>query len=980
VRLSNVVLERLGHSGELRLQSLTEGLNVIYGPEESGKSDLMASIPWVLYGPPSVGPVYGGSANVGPAYGWEWGGKRSVSNAVVAALDITDDSGQPVRLRRDGSHAGQSWLGTVREQEFRQIYCVGRPLALSVWSALRNSMGNSMGNSLSWAGRSQGYEPYAGPVRNAATIELQISEIRARLGMLPMPRDRYSSLEVERDRLHHRLSQLGDAYPLELDQRDRDLRTARQAREQVQNRIDRMVRLIERIDERIRARNRFAGSAWYAHHEPLAPDAVHLGRSFPWDAECSLVGDRDRCYQRWSDLQARLRSEVALLRDRLRSASRQGNQHPVSNSGDRLVYLLRSLEMEVEDLESRQDDLEGVSTGDESRLTIRNLKTVLGSLLGQIVGDKTSIGDRTLVGDWVERDLAATSARDLLHRAVDYMESASDCLQRLVHELPLRLRTTDRVSSWGSDRIPSSWTDVSPTLDSSIETVRNLHAAAIDRLRRRRESLVPVLERLRRDLWACESRMSAAWERTRQDEERSQLHIRLAQVEHDLKDSVERERLVIELHRLESELNQAVAQRDFAQRDFAQRDFAQRDDEGLYRDASILLRRVTGREFHAIRWEGTYGVSVEDTSGVWRRGEELYQPVQEIVSTCLQLASVAAMRRSGHVMPLLVHADQIGWGPHETRELVHILAELAASGQQILIFVARQEVVSWFERYPVHVYTLVRRTITERVRPSAEMHQAVADMPRREDAWPRRETWADSPTGANWTKGTNRASGTNRDVWTGADAYRSADIVTSSEPLRSGRYSSWGAPVPTREGRDPHAAALPTRSDAVRPTTIRFESDPVPAQNGKGSVKYYLHHHDNVVDAPSIGPKTADRLYAVGVRTVEDLMRSDPAVLAGRLEHRGMTAAVVGDWQDQSRLICQVPFLRGHDAGLLVACGVRRAADLARQDPGSLLEQVDRFAATQEGRRILRGGKKPDLVEVQDWIRWAQHAHSTEAA
>ena len=34
----------------------------------------------------------------------------------------------------------------------------------------------------------------------------------------------------------------------------------------------------------------------------------------------------------------------------------------------------------------------------------------------------------------------------------------------------------------------------------------------------------------------------------------------------------------------------------------------------------------------------------------------------------------------------------------------------------------------------------------------------------------------------------------------------------------------------------------------------------------------------------------------------------------------------------------------------------------------------------REGERIIRNGKKPDLDEVSDWIRWAQHARSLRAA
>lgn len=138
--------------------------------------------------------------------------------------------------------------------------------------------------------------------------------------------------------------------------------------------------------------------------------------------------------------------------------------------------------------------------------------------------------------------------------------------------------------------------------------------------------------------------------------------------------------------------------------------------------------------------------------------------------------------------------------------------------------------------------------------------------------------------------------------------------------------------------------------------------------------RFYLERQSPVVDAPSIGPKTAERLTALGVRTVDDLLARNPEELARGLKGRHIDAGTVRAWQSQARLVCRIPGLRGHDAQLLVACGVRSPEQLVDVRPGDLLEQLETFCASPEAERILRGGSQPDLDEVMGWIAAARNA------
>jgi hypothetical protein len=79
-------------------------------------------------------------------------------------------------------------------------------------------------------------------------------------------------------------------------------------------------------------------------------------------------------------------------------------------------------------------------------------------------------------------------------------------------------------------------------------------------------------------------------------------------------------------------------------------------------------------------------------------------------------------------------------------------------------------------------------------------------------------------------------------------------------------------------------------------------------------------------------------------------------------------------------MVCRIPNLRGHDAQLLVACDVIEPDDLAAMDPTALFGLTGPFSDTKEGLKIIRSGKKPDLAEVTDWISWAAHTRSLQAA
>lgn len=147
-----------------------------------------------------------------------------------------------------------------------------------------------------------------------------------------------------------------------------------------------------------------------------------------------------------------------------------------------------------------------------------------------------------------------------------------------------------------------------------------------------------------------------------------------------------------------------------------------------------------------------------------------------------------------------------------------------------------------------------------------------------------------------------------------------------------------------------------------------------------GGMRFFLSRTSEIEKAPSIGPRTAQLLEAIGVRTVEEFLSMTSERLAEKLNHRRMTAHVIQQWQAQSRLMCQIPELRGHDAQILVACGITAPETLASQKATDLFSVVGPFSRSKDGERIIRNGRHPDLAEVTDWIQWAANARSMRAA
>lgn len=131
---------------------------------------------------------------------------------------------------------------------------------------------------------------------------------------------------------------------------------------------------------------------------------------------------------------------------------------------------------------------------------------------------------------------------------------------------------------------------------------------------------------------------------------------------------------------------------------------------------------------------------------------------------------------------------------------------------------------------------------------------------------------------------------------------------------------------------------------------------------------FRLTGEQQLIDAPSIGPKTAARFAAIGIDTVGQFLDQPAAKLSEALKTYWINTETVTQWQWQSKLMCEIPNLLARDTQMLAGASYDAAASVAACDAETLHAEISRFAVTSAGRRYLRGVDGPKLADVDRWI------------
>lgn len=203
--------------------------------------------------------------------------------------------------------------------------------------------------------------------------------------------------------------------------------------------------------------------------------------------------------------------------------------------------------------------------------------------------------------------------------------------------------------------------------------------------------------------------------------------------------------------------------------------------------------------------------------------------------------------------------------------------------------------------------------------------------------------------------------------------YEKEIAAPQRERLSAERSAKISGPVPHPKARRAPKGAPPQSPPG---TTAPAVTASVPALHNQPSHRHYLASSDDVERAPSIGPRLAERLAAVSVRTVAELLVANAGALAEALGQRHITAETIADWQSQSRLLLDIPGLRGTHAQLLVGSGYRTRDEVADADRDILCAHMLSFATTEKGRSILRDGTPPDVERIKLWLEAARVARA----
>ncbi len=190
--------------------------------------------------------------------------------------------------------------------------------------------------------------------------------------------------------------------------------------------------------------------------------------------------------------------------------------------------------------------------------------------------------------------------------------------------------------------------------------------------------------------------------------------------------------------------------------------------------------------------------------------------------------------------------------------------------------------------------------------------------------------------------------------------------------------AQWPREIGAKVGQRASALTAPAKPKRLPPPELPAGAPRAKAE--KTTPKFMLDGAAPVEKAPSIGPKTAKRLEAAGVRTIADLLALKPEDGQRDIGARHISAQTIRDWQAQALLACTVPGLKSREAQALVACEVRDAQALVSANASYLTERIAQWGLSDEGARAWGSAPAPSADDVATWIERAKRGGAKAAA
>ena len=917
MKLTSLQIERFGTRSNLQLEGLSDHLNVIYGPNGSGKTTIINFIRWMLYGSiddSSRRFLRGSEARYGGTLRLVDGQqhRRRIERYYDA---IHGDQVRVVQDEANGASAIHSQrLTGVDVDEYGQVFCFGFDQPPSIERLIEVTTARDM---------ALAYDP---------TQMQRLSDLTARLEELRRDH-RVWAADESLSALRERRRQLQD----DLEHTERRYGERRQQMQQECDSLAAEIAADRCHMDSLQAMLRRTEATLEARRGQLEQDAYHAQQTRArWlEERRQEVAEIDYQIQQWESVLESIRQRQQHLHAQLSHCQPQPALSTPTNEAD-LRAFLRSLSYQVDEIEQDYRDWESVDETIEPRMhgEYRSHADYLRHVLGAAL--QTTREDVQRLCRELQRQQSNAQYHDRT-REHDHLRRCEAELKGLIETLNGRrqaLSATPEFSElpWADPTLGTAPVNgtavVRPWYDetwASDNGVRHPHhhathsdpwsAARLAHLMRRRDHLLARISEL-------ETRLGQL------DHRRTQLQ--------SSPQSLEEARQLEMLRRALNELDQRMAEAEQAERRREETISLERQIDELrrqlgpsdvLREASSLLHRLTDGTYRVLRIKDRHMAWVEDSRGHALEYRELSRGARDQVYLSLALAIVAAYRRRGIELPMVLNDVFVNIDADRAQATAELLAHFASRGHQIILLTRHEHVIQRFSTLPAKLYTLrQRQRMEEPLRPPVS---APRELP------PRAETYyLDQVPIAPL-----------RAAWDAPPSYRES----SRRKAPYDWVAHWDPPRRT--------AAIRVEPEAMVETPAVLIAEEAP-----------------LADVPWLNGQHVERLSSAGIRTVGQFLELNPEEGERHLADFSTPAATVYLWQSQLSLQCHVG-LTANDAALLVACGVDDPEELSYSDVSQLHRRIEDFLTNPDSRNRFGSIARFERSRLSRWIQAARRSH-----